>query len=56
MRQAPSDEKASGASVRGAPTRSVRGRERKREGGQESPGVRVEVGVLVCVLLAVGVA
>ena len=39
MRQAPSEETASGASVRGAPTRSVRGRERKREGGQERPGV-----------------
>jgi hypothetical protein len=49
MRQAPSEETASGASVRGAPTRSVRGRERKREGGQERPGVRVEVGVAVVV-------
>ena len=47
MRQAPSEGAARGASVRGAPTRSVRGRERKREGGQEWPGVRVEVGVVV---------
>ena len=29
------------------PTRSIRGRARKREGGQERPGVRVMVGVSV---------
>jgi hypothetical protein len=39
MRQAPSEETASGASERGAPMRSVRGSMRKREGGQAVPGV-----------------
>ena len=57
MRQAPSEGTASGASVRGAPTRSARGRVRKREGGQEMPGVSVEIGVEeVDVWLGVGVA
>jgi hypothetical protein len=49
MRQAPSEGTVRGASVSGAPTRSVRGRERKREGGQERPGVRVKVGAVVWV-------
>ena len=43
MRQAPSEGTARGASVRGAPTRSVWGRAWKREEGQARPGVRVEV-------------
>lgn len=47
MRQATSEGKARGASVRGAPTRSMRGRERKREGGHVRPGVRVKEGVTV---------
>ena len=57
MRQAPSEAVAGGASVKGAPTRSVRGKARKREGGQERPGVRVVVGVLYKMLaLALGEA
>jgi hypothetical protein len=63
MRQAPSEVVASGASVSGVPTKSVRGRARKREGGQDKPEVRVEVeeavwleeGVWVTVSLEEGV-
>ena len=48
MRQAPSETVVRGASVRGVPTRSMRGMARKREGGQfedtvaDAEGVPVE--------------
>ena len=45
MRQAPSEMAVRGASVMGVPTRSMRESERKREGRQERPEVRVDVGV-----------
>ena len=54
MRQAPS-ETASCTAERGEPTRSVRGRGRKREGGQERPEVAVVDGVGVGEAVVVGV-
>ena len=53
MRQVLSEDIESGASVREVPTRSERGSARKRDGGQEEPGVDDDVALGVALSEAV---